>query len=174
MQHLYWVALAVERARSGHALFGPSTLPRVFRCPGSVRLAIVNNAPIHRESEYAREGSRAHAVAADALMSERDLASYTGLPFGYKEEFFSPDAAMTTALQVYADACNELPGDHYVETTTSLDLWMPLPMQFGTSDFAALYDTTLDVTDLKFGEGEKVFAADNEQLLAYALGFYDE
>jgi hypothetical protein len=172
-----WAKVATKHALSGHALFGPSTLPRVFRCPGSVRLAIENDAK-NRETEYSIEGTRSHALAADALIEDLDLDEYVDTYFHFRHagklESFIVEADRGAFLQKYVDECRDRPGTHFVETQASLEMFIPLPKQFGTSDFVAIYGRTLDVTDLKYGEGEIVYAMLNEQLMAYALAFYIE
>ena len=174
---LDWEQLAAERAKSGHALFGPSSLPRTMRCTGSTRLCIESGVvPI--ETEYAIEGSDAHALAHKASDTGTDVALYAGREVTYHKgaelRSFTPDEDMCRHVQDYLDWCAELPGEAFVESTVKLDKYMPLPHQFGTADHAAIYADTLIITDFKYGQGEQVFAKDNEQLLAYALGFYLE
>lgn len=190
-QAIDWPYLARERAKSGHALLGPSTWPRLFRCPGSLELSIRANAA-NRDSEYAREGTCAHYLADIVLSHEHynvEAADYIGktlqAPRG-EDEFgelkfieFTVTQEMAHFVQLYVDWCRDLPGEHFTECRVDISAYVPLPQQFGTSDHAAiysheLYDTVLCVTDLKYGEGEQVFAFRNEQAMAYALGFYDE
>lgn len=187
-----WHVLARERAKSGHALLGPSTWPRLFRCPGSLELSVRANAP-NRDSEYAREGTCAHYLAdcvlsaglddspeADEWNQARDYIGCTMYaPRGEGSIEFEVTQEMAHYVQLYVDWCRDLPGEHFTECRVDISKYVPLPQQFGTSDHAAIYehelfDTVLCVTDLKYGEGEQVFAARNEQAMAYALGFYDE
>jgi hypothetical protein len=176
MKAIDWLAEATHRALSGHSLFGPSTLPRAMRCTGSVRLCIENDA--HSvDTEYSLEGSNAHALAQRAFEYHREVKVFLGCEFQYMRGgevvTFSPDEDMCRYVQEYIDWCTELPGDHYVETVLHFGEFLPLPT-FGTDDHAAIFAETLIVTDLKYGQGEKVYAEDNEQLLAYALLFYLE
>lgn len=184
-----WPGLARERAKSGHALLGPSTWPRLFRCAGSLELAVRANAP-NRDSEYAREGTCAHHLADVVLTAiyeqdDRDLRADQWLgwkmqaPRGEGHIDYEVTQEMAHFVQFYIDWCLELPGEHFTECRVDISKYVPLPEQFGTADHAAIYehelfDTVLCVTDLKYGEGEQVFAERNEQAMAYALGFYEE
>jgi hypothetical protein len=177
MRAINWQEEAETRAKSGHALFGPSTLPRAMRCTGSVRLCIENNAR-SIDTEYTVEGANAHALGQKASESGNEVALYEGREVTYYrgEELvsFTPDADMCRYIQEYIDWCTELPGEHFIESMLVFGEYLPLAYQFGTADHAAIFFETLIVTDLKYGQGEKVDAENNEQLLAYALLFYLE
>jgi len=172
-----WIETARVRVQSGHSLFGPSTLPRAMKCTGSVRLCIENEAK-SVDTEFTIEGSCGHLLGERCLKENVAASFYEGkeltLERGEKSIAFTPDAEMCRYVQDYIDWCNELPGEHFVETHVSLTKYMPLKDQGGTADHAAIFDDTLVVTDLKYGQGEIIFAKDNEQGLAYALGFYEE
>ena len=181
-----WEKLAREKAKSGHALLGPSTWPRIFRCPGSLRLAMEAGLK-GRDSEDAKLGTCAHHLADVVLSDDEDpfseAASYIGRTFivlrGEGQIEFKVTQEMAYYVQLYVDWCRDLPGDHFTECRVDISPWVPLPQQFGTSDHAAIYHddvlgTVLCVTDLKYGVGEQVYAFRNEQLMAYALGFYNE
>lgn len=181
-----WESLARERAKSGHALIGPSTWPRVFRCPGSLRLAHEKGLK-GRDSEDAKLGTCAHYLADVVLSDDEDpfleAASFVGrtlfAPRGEGQIEFKVTQEMAFYVQKYIDWCRDLPGEHFTECRVDISPWVPLPQQFGTSDHAAIYEdellgTVLCVTDLKYGVGEQVYAYRNEQLMAYALGFYNE
>ena len=52
-------------------------------------------------------------------------------------------------------------GDHYYETRIDISSITPIPKQFGTADHYALSDHLMVITDLKYGEGVKVYAAED-------------
>lgn len=172
-----WAAVSKERAKSGHALFGPSTLPRVFRCVGSVRFCLENDW-VSSQSDAAQEGSDYHDLAANCLLNDLEAISFAGKLYTYMhhgtERTFTPTEESCNYVQEYIDWCTELPGDHFVETRLSLEKRMPVPHQFGSTDHGAIYYKTLVDTDLKFGLGVTVYAEENEQAMAYALALYDE
>lgn len=171
-----WAEEAAERAKSGHALFGPSTLPRVFRCRRSTRFVLENQFP-NKQTPAAQEGSDCHALAQRAFEYDREALLFEGCDFQYMHHgavrVFQPTEEQCRIVQEYLDWCNELPGDHFVETRVQLSHRMPLNDQFGSTDHGAIYNRTLVVTDLKAGYSI-VYAKENEQAMAYALGLYDE
>jgi hypothetical protein len=171
-----WAKEASERAKSGHALFGPSTLPRVFRCRRSTRFVLENRFP-NKQTAAAQEGSDCHALAQRAFEYDREASVMEGCDFQYMHHgavrVFQPTEEQCRIVQEYLDWCNELPGDHFVETRVELSHRIPLNDQFGSTDHGAIYARTLVVTDLKAGYSP-VYAKENEQALAYALGLYDE
>lgn len=171
-----WAAEAAERAKSGHALFGPSTLPRLFRCRGSTGFVLKNQFP-NKQTPAAQEGSDCHALAQRSFVYDREAALFEGCDFQYMHHgavrVFQPTAEQCRIVQEYLDWCNELPGDHFVETVVQLSHRMPLNDQFGSTDHGAIYARTLCVTDLKAGFSF-VNVEEHEQTLAYALGLYDE
>lgn len=174
-----WPTVAAERAKSGHALLGPSTLPRLVRCPGSLGFAIRNDAK-GTSSPYAIEGSQAHMLAEEVLRDPLNISATLKvgqqrvLEKGGQSYPFEITEEMADAVDQYVEWCLALPGEHFVEQKVSIDKLTPLPGQFGTADFGAIDGDHLVVTDLKYGQGEVVFAERNEQLAAYALGFYWE
>lgn len=109
---------------------------------------------------------------------------------GGHELGFEVDDEMVAAVQDYVDQCRALPGTHFVEVRVEHTDWcpdldehgQPLDPQFGTSDHIACIpdwlledeykESTLVVTDLKYGKGVKVFAFENKQAIKYALGTY--
>jgi hypothetical protein len=177
MAYFDWPALAEERAKSGHALLGPSSLPRLMRCPGSLSLSHELQL-FGKQTSYALEGSQAHYLAERCFAADCDAAMFLGemlvLEKGGHSYPFTVDEEMVLNIQAYLDWCRELPGRHFIETKVSIGDFMPIPHQFGTADHAAIHGTTLTITDLKYGKGEQVWAQKNEQLMAYALGFYYE
>ena len=143
-----------------------------------------------KSSSYAEEGSAAHAVAAAALTNPDgpDLGIYVGMFYSVDlrklvpEELHLPaDVEITTDmvddLRPYIDAILKYAEGNTlaVETKVDLSTWLG-PDQFGTSDATILVpaDFELQVHDLKFGRGLRVDAIENEQLMLYALGVYDE
>jgi len=174
-----WQKLAEERAKSGHALLGPSTLPGLMRCAGMLLASTMLNAQ-NLDTEFSAEGTNAHFFAETVLVAQRTntearAADYADAVLGDEiGTMFVPDEEMIQAVQEYVDWCNELPGTHFTETRVDLNGRMPLKNQFGTSDHGAVYHRTLVVTDFKYGKGVKVYAEENEQAMGYAIGMYDE
>jgi len=159
---------------SNHARLSPSAAVRWINCPGSIRLA--EQCPPEAGSEYAEEGTAAHALAELKLRAE--LGEITTRK--YAAELKKARAGqyycgeMDEATDYYKDAVLErlaasgADAELMVEQHFSLDAWVP--EGFGTSDAVLVSDSTIEVIDLKYGKGVRVDAAGNPQLRLYGLG----
>lgn len=134
-----------------HAKLSPSSADRWMTCPGSVPLS----APFKETtSEYAAEGTLAHAVA-EALLNGTTPPEHP--------------AGMDEPVNAYVQHVKELCKPNTVlhvekRVVVNEDLW-------GTAD-AIVWDPateTLYVRDLKYGAGVPVEVSDNRQLKCYAL-----
>jgi Protein of unknown function (DUF2800) len=152
-----------------HANLGASSASRWMACPGSVRLT---RGAASFESEFAREGTAAHALAETCLRNNGDPVLFVGLSMHGVEI----TEEMAEAVSVFVEYCRGLIRDgsaeHFIEQKFSLGEINPPEPMFGTVDFAAVNANTrqLDVVDLKFGRGVVVEAKENPQLRYYALG----
>ncbi len=145
---------------STHARFAPSAAHRWMHCPGSVALAESLPEQERQEggdSEYAREGTRAHEMAAQALAFALDGVDYQ----------FASDVPeeMQEAIMLYVSTVMKSvkPGDEVViEKTLRID---GQPDLWGTPDATVVHvaDATFEHFDLKYGVGVVVEAKDNEQ-----------
>lgn len=155
---------------SEHARLNPSAAERWLNCPGSVALS--EQCPPAPSSEYAEEGTRAHAVAEAKLRNlskEISTKKMNSLIAAQK-----PNGEMEEATDYYCSAVTEIyynAGDDaelLVEQKFSLDKWVP--ESFGTSDAVVIGDGKIEVIDLKYGKGVPVSAKNNPQLRLYGLG----
>jgi hypothetical protein len=129
------------------------------------------------ETDYSREGTWAHSVAAHRLGvflgPPVDPAPETEIP-GHAEFF---NAANDEAINAYVRRCiiaisaarRDTP-DAVVLLEQRLDYSDWVPEGFGTGDLVIVSDKRCLVRDLKFGKGVRVDAEDNTQLNLYALG----
>lgn len=153
-----------------HAELGASVAPRWMACPGSIRLS--REVPRPPTTEFAQEGTRAHAVAELCLNKGVDPEFFIGMEI----EGGVVDEDMAENVAVYVDHCRAINAEcdiNWVERRFNLaPLGPPGPM-FGTADHGAYSRAArrLYVDDLKFGQGVVVEAKENEQLLYYAVGF---
>jgi hypothetical protein len=155
-----------------HAKLSASGSSRWLNCPGSVK-AEEPYSDQSSDSFFAREGSCAHEVA-DICLKSQNNADYQ---IGFEHFGVPVDKEMTDYVQEYLD---------YVRSfeTKNTRLWAEervcfnhvVPEGFGTCDAAVLdFNTkTLNIFDLKYGQGEAVFAENNSQGQLYALGFLNE
>lgn len=159
-----------------HSKIGASSASRWMNCPGSVRLC-ENTA--RRSSEYADEGTAAHALAEmclnksfeinDGNIRAQDAHNYLGqIVEGQPVTVDMADAVNVYLNEVYSDY---KPGDEQeFEVRFSLNnLHTGL---FGTADRVRYRPSTktLRITDYKHGAGVPVEVEDNPQLLYYGLG----
>lgn len=120
------------------------------------------------------------------------------IPLSATQRTFEVDDEMTENVQIYLDAITsrmeqfKLRGainvDLLVEVKVEFSVFVGFPDQFGTSDVVLLVEWAdgtmqIDVNDLKYGKGVRVYAADegaqlpaggNEQMMIYGLGAYDQ
>lgn len=155
---------------SDHARLNPSASDRWLHCPGSVALSEM--CPPAPSSEFADEGTKAHAVAELKLRLFNDEISKRMYNQGLKK--LAPDGEMDEATDFYKERVEEIFNGAgpdamlVVEQRFSLDTWVP--ESFGTSDAVVIGDDVIEVIDLKYGQGIKVSAKGNPQLRLYAAG----
>jgi len=145
-----------------HAPFAPSSAKRWLNCPGSFGLGL--QLPDKEDSDYARDGTRLHKIAADILYYEFEVRREVEEATAYQlktadERFLKP--YIDYALTVKQEAC-------WVRLEERID---HSPLLFGTPDLIAVYPLDRDlmeVVDLKTGHGIMVDPEGNDQLLAYA------
>jgi hypothetical protein len=163
-----------------HSAFAPSSAERIIECPASFE---INRRLPESSSIYAETGTVAHTVLDRAYRQGVAAARFAGevhnvLVNGVAQEITVTEE-MVEAVQECLDRFAEMPGDHYPEHRVEVSRWCPPDFveaegpQFGTCDRAALSEGVLRVADLKYGEGVQVWAAENPQLILYALGIYD-
>lgn len=157
-----------------HALLSPSAAHRWLNCPKAPRLeATVEDTG----SDYAREGSLAHAYCArklkatlgrDTQAEEAEIAElrsqyHTGEMDGYTDAYAAEVLdRYNTAKATTRDAVLA------VETRLELEEW--IPGAHGTADATIIADETMEIIDFKYGKGVRVEAPDNPQMMIYALG----
>ena len=154
-----------------HSILGPSSADRWIACAGSV--LATKDLP-DRDTEYSTYGSAAHTLAERCRKDNLPAAHFLGGKL-YVEQVNGEsaevivDREMVVGVQSYIDYVNALDGDDYNEARVYYEEYVP--GGFGTMDAARATHYVLNIVDLKFGAGVQVFAANNPQMMLYALGF---
>jgi len=169
-----------------HALLSPSGSHKWLACPGSV--AMEYGLP-DTSSEYSDEGTCAHEVAADCLITCAKATHYIGkridLRPGKTYEF---TADMAEPVQAYVDYVNgqveayKLAG---ATATLSVEVKVPIGHITGEEGATGTCDASIVATfpdgkreyltvDLKFGRGVAVSAQRNPQGMIYTLGVINQ
>ena len=181
-----------------HADLSASGSTKWIKCAASVQAerGIPNEDNVH--SLY---GSAAHALAECCLSEELPARHFLHMHLikPSKKDAFYIDVAsvedaysefviedeMIVGVQMYLDYCNNLEGeDFWIEKKVFFGDWVP--DQWGTADYIKIKTLksadpkkfvdlrVVNVVDLKFGKGIKVFAEKNSQAMLYALGVYND
>lgn len=163
-------ALVPHTTRS-HAVFSPSSAHRWMNCPASIFMEkdIPNVA-----SSYAEEGTKAHEYMEACVLSmlgntEKDTV-IRNTEHLYGEEI---GACAKVYLEAISECYFEEPEDYAVEFRVNLSNVVGMPDTFGSADFLMVSGGDLFVFDYKHGQGVKVSAEENPQMMLYALGALD-
>lgn len=162
--------MAAPPAHTAHSPRSPSGIHRWAHCLGSIEA----QAGVPDEtSPYAAEGTLFHTIMAACLdrpiLEPSDFLNEERVIDGHPVVC---DREMVRHLEDGLDWVAEQPGKLFVEKRVKLDRWMP--GESGTTDIG-LVDTEamrITIADWKYGS-EPVEAERNEQLQAYALGFWN-
>jgi hypothetical protein len=150
-----------------HSKIGASGAKRWMTCPGSVRLC---DGVANRTSEFAAEGTAAHALAEQCFQLKVPTAN--GF-IGTAIEGFIVNSDMAEAVNVYlkADLDDSQQGDE-IEYEVKFQLSEIHTGLYGTADRVRYRpsDRSLRITDYKHGAGVPVEVDWNPQLLYYAIG----
>lgn len=149
-----------------HSKIGPSSAHRWINCPGSIRLVDALPLRVEADSEFAKEGTDAHAMLEYCLANDMD-AWEAVTPT-------TPDD-MAGAVQVAIDYVRKRiadMGNPLVFLEVHIDLAGVHPDMFGTADVVLVQPSSghVVVIDYKHGAGIAVDATDNPQLRLYAYG----
>jgi len=166
---------------SEHALISPSAAHQWIECPPSIRLEQQFQ---DIESEYAAEGTLAHAVG--EVLIKRDLKLISPLQAVIKltdelsknkhySRALERDAGFYRdyVLERYADALKR-DKQAKIKIESKVDISYVMPGIFGRRDIAIITKDALEIIDLKYGKGIKVDAVDNPQQALYAIGSLEE
>lgn len=162
--------------KNGHAILAPSGAHCWMNC---LAAPFMQKDLPSEDSEYAKEGTLAHAVAAFCLNTATNPAVFVQKPFqegpyaaGAKTLI---SAVMAEFLAGYiADISEAAKGKTlFVELQLPIEHITGEPGAYGTADDVILDKETLEIHDLKYGIGVPVSPERNAQLMIYALAAVD-
>lgn len=164
-----------------HALLSPSKAKQWLACPPSARLsAKFNDRFGDQSSEYAAEGTKAHALS--ELKLRQELGEINKFSYEAQRKALGEippdmdrytDTYVDTVLERYY-ACKKVCPDAQIFVEQRLDMSPWIPGCFGTADACVVSDTILEVMDFKYGKGVPVDAVENPQARCYGLGAINE
>lgn len=155
-----------------HALLSASASHRWLNCPPSAKLCADLDDP---PSSYAKQGTDAHTLCEYKI--EKALGKKTQSPVEnldyYDEEMDDCTDQYATFVIEQLAAARKLCSDAEILIEQRLDFSRWVPEGFGTGDCIIVADDVLQIIDFKYGLGVLVDAADNPQMMCYALGALD-
>ncbi len=159
-----------------HAKLSASGAKKWLNCPGSITLEQGFEDTI---STYAAEGTAAHALGEAKLRLA--LNQITRVQY----HKIIKDLEITEDMEEYTDSYRDFVLERYnalkgrfsdtivqIEQILNFSEWVP--GGFGTGDALIIGGDTIEIIDLKYGQGVKVSAKENPQLRLYALGAVSE
>lgn len=164
-----------------HALLSPSSSSRWLNCTPSARLA--ENAE-NESSVYAEEGTLFHEIC-EYCLAQWNSGVWEPDPFGEELPELKDDHLMHPLFrqEMFKHArnyCDFVMNENYnleksdgackMLLEEKVDISEYAPDCFGSVDCQLVGRDTLEVIDLKYGEGVKVYAERNTQMMLYALG----
>jgi len=147
-------------------IVGGSTAKRVIACPGSV--ALCAKMPAKPSSDYADEGTLLHDIIAQVL--DKDVQPETFLGCEYENITLTQDL-LDTKLIPALEALDAIDPNKAMEIAVETRVGFGediLPGVFGSTDLLGRIGDRAYVIDWKFGDGVRVFAEENPQLMFYA------
>ena len=139
-----------------HSTYSASAFRAAMQCPGKT---VMEQGLPDTSSAAAREGTLAHEWFEQCMLG-LDMAA-------------CPDDMLSFVEQAVADTWSIIgPGPVLLEQRLDYadSIGAPAGTAYGTADVVALRGDVLHVIDFKYGRGVEVSAAENPQMLLYALG----
>lgn len=155
---------------TAHAKLSPSGAHRWVRCPGSV---VLEAEYADSSSAFAAEGTCAHDLAASVLTDPEFV-----IPVGETKTVDGYPIRVTQDMADHVMDYCRLVWERAEGKTLLVEQRVPIGHLTGEEDATGTSDViivdydqeAIEVIDLKYGMGVKVYAEDNEQMQMYALG----
>ena len=164
---------------TAHSVFSPSKAHMWMECPGSFAFP-ANTTNDGKSSTFADDGTASHNLAARCLESGEDAEYFLGTKSTINGNDYVTDEERAGFVQVYLDLVRQhaIGRELFIEHRIDLSYWLGSG-EGGTLDAGIIGKGIVEVIDLKYGTGEKVFASyespmgttlPNHQLGLYAAG----
>ena len=153
----------------GHAVLSASASHRWLNCPPSARLCENYD---DKSSDYAAEGTDAHAICEYKLKNALKIEATdpTENLTWYNEEMNECAEGYAAYILELVEKAKQVCSDPVVLIEQRVDFSRWVPEGFGTADCIVIADGVMNVVDYKHGKGVEVCAAENPQMMLYALG----
>lgn len=166
-----------------HAVLAASASHRWLHCTAAPSLEMKEE---DTSSQYAEEGTLAHAICEAKLKEFRDPSKsaeqyYAEENGGHKwseHKLYLPEMEDTSdyyrdvvAMKLARQRLKTYDAKLLIEVRLDFSRW--IPQGFGTADAVIIGDGEIDVIDYKHGKGVRVASEQNPQMMIYALGAYD-
>ncbi len=153
----------------GHAVLSASSARRWLNCPPSARLCENYD---DKGSDYAAEGTDAHALCEYKLKKLLGIEATdpTENLTWYNEEMNECAEGYASYILELVEKAKQICSDPVVLIEQRVDFSRWVPEGFGTADCIVIADRVMNVVDYKHGKGIEVSAAENPQMMLYALG----
>lgn len=153
----------------GHAVLSASASHRWLNCPPSARLCENYD---DKSSDYAAEGTDAHALCEYKLKNALGIEATdpTENLTWYNEEMNECAEGYAAYILELVEKAKQTCSDPVVLIEQRVDFSRWVPEGFGTADCIVIADGVMNVVDYKHGKGVEVCAAENPQMMLYALG----
>lgn len=164
-----------------HALLSPSSSSRWLNCTPSARLAENTE---NKSSVYAEEGTLFHEIC-EYCLAQWNAGVWEPDPFGdelpeLKDDHLTHPLFKQEMFKHARNYCDFVMNENYnleksdgvckLLLEEKVDISEYVPECLGSVDCQLVGRDTLIVIDLKYGEGIKVYAERNTQMMLYALG----
>ncbi len=158
-----------------HAKLSASSAEKWLNCPGSVALEKLFP---QQDTEFTKEGNIAHKLA--EIKIKRAFSQISNEKYYQQRNDMEINDDMEKYTDEYVDFVTEkyrkalVYSSPFLELEKKLDFSKWVKDGFGTADVVIVYNGHIEMIDLKYGQGVKVNAENNYQLMLYALGALEE
>lgn len=147
-----------------HSKLSPSASDRWLACPASLLIEAED-----RASQYAAQGTVAHALASQCYLTGVDPVAYLGQPRSCDGYVIEIDQEMIDGVNLYLEFLESIPEQKLIEQRIE---------HSGIEGFGGTVDCAIPakpaIVDFKYGAGVGVEAENNTQLGCYALLMLDQ